>query len=129
MMLVDGTGAELPSGGTAVGASSGNVANASAVAAIAAVASKTNYLAGFEVTGAGATAAAVVNATVTGCLGGTRTYPIAVPAGVTTGITPVIVNIVPPLPATAANTAITLTVPAFGAGNTNVAANIRGIQK
>ena len=116
-------------GGTAVAASSGNVANASAAASLAAAAGVTNYLTGFSITFAGATAASVVTATITGLLGGTLSYTIAVPAGATVGGTPLLVDLAIPHPASAANTAITVTLPALGAGNTNASVTIRGFQK
>ena len=113
---------------TTIGATSGNVAAATATATLAATAAKTTYITGFDITGGGATAASVVVATVTGLLGGTMSYAIAVPAGVTLGITPLIVNFSPPLPASAVNTAIVVSVPSLGAGNTNCVANARGFQ-
>lgn len=118
--------AGYPIGATPVSASSGNVANAAAVATLPAVASKTNYITGFEITGAGATGAAVVLATLAGILGGTATYVVVAPAGATTSITPTVVNFPMPIPASAVNTAITLTLPALGAGNTNAAVVVHG---
>lgn len=130
VMLVDSAGNESGvGGGTAVGASSGNVANAQAQASLAAVAGKTNYLTGFTITFSGATAASVVLATVTGLAGGTQTFVVAVPAGVTVQGQTLNVDLAVPMPASAANTAITITLPALGAGNTNAAVNIRGVQK
>lgn len=114
---------------TPLSSSSGNVAAASAVATLAAAAGKTTYIAGFSITGAGATAASVVLAALAGLLGGTQTYVVAVPAGAAVGITPLRVDFNPPLPASAANTAITLTLPSLGAGNTNAAVNAWGYQK
>lgn len=108
--------------------SSGNVANASAAATIAAVAAKLNYINGFSCTAGGATAAAVVNVTVTGLLGGTLTYSFATPAGATAGSTPLVINFPDALPASAVNTAIVVTMPALGAGNTNAACNIHGFR-
>ncbi len=119
----------LPTGGTMVSASSGNVANASAAATMPAVADKTNYLSGFQLTSAGATAAACVDATVTGLLGGTKTYTYCAPAGAAVGANPLQVDFYPPVPASAVNTAITVTLPALGAGNTNATANIQGYVK
>jgi len=55
-------------------AGSGNVAAASAVATLTGTASTTVYIAGFEVTGSGATAGLPVTVTVAGLLGGTRHY-------------------------------------------------------
>jgi hypothetical protein len=117
-------------GGTAVAASSGNVANASAAATLAAPgAGLTNYLTGFSITFSGATAASVVTATVTGLLGGTLSFTVAVPAGATIGGTPLLVDLAVPHPASAANVAIVVTLPALGAGNTNAAVTVRGIVK
>lgn len=112
--------------GTSVNASSGNVAAAAAVATLPAVASRTTYITGFEITGAGATAGSVVLATLTGLLGGTATYAVAVPAGVLVGVTPLVVQFSRPMPASAVNTAITLTLPSLGAGNTNAAVVAHG---
>src|SRR5262245_31020600 len=69
----------VPAGVNQKGASSGNVANASATASLAAVAGRTNYLEGFQVTATGATAALAVNVTVTGLVTGTLTYSFAFP--------------------------------------------------
>jgi hypothetical protein len=128
VMLADSAGNEIPAGGTAVAGTSGNVANASAAATLAAVAAKTNYVTGAEFTYAGATAASIVVATITGLLGGTQSFVIAVPAGATLGGS-LCIKFDPPHPASAVNTAITATLPALGAGNTNACANVRGIQK
>lgn len=119
-------GGGTPGGATAVSASSGNVANASAAATLPAVAAKTNYLSGLILSGAGATAASVVTATVTGLRGGTMSITVTVPAGATTGITPVNLAFNPPLPASAVNTAIVVTLPALGVGNTNASASAWG---
>lgn len=128
-MLVDSTGTELPWSGTAVGASSGNVANAQAQAALAAVSGKTNYVSGIDISFSGATAASVKTATLAGLLGGTQSFTITVPAGATIAGQPFTLMFDPPFPASGTNTAITLTLPALGAGNTNATVNIRGFQK
>jgi len=109
-------------------ASSGNVAAAAATATLAAVVGKTTYITGFSITGAGATAASVINPTVTGVLGGTQTYTIAIPAGATLGVTPLVVAFDPALPANAVNTAIVVSAPSFGAGNTNATVSAWGYQ-
>jgi len=86
-----------------------------------------SYVDGFDVTGLGATSATTVDVTLTD---GTVTlhYRVAVPAGVTTGITPLSIRFSKSLQSTAVNTAWTLTVPTFGSGNTNVSASIYGYQ-
>jgi hypothetical protein len=118
----DSTGAQA----TSVKASSGNVANASGVATIPAVAAKTAYITGFDVTGSGATAGSAVSVTVAGLLGGTATYTLTVATGATAANAPMIIAFNPPLPASAANTAIVVTCPALGAGNTNNTVNAYG---
>jgi len=101
---------------------------ASAIApALAAVAGKTNYLTGFSVDGLGATAASVIEVTVTGLLGGTKRYKLSIPAGATLGLTSRLqVEFARAIPASAVNTAITLNVPSFGAGNTSSVAELHG---
>lgn len=121
-----GGGVGTPTGATYVSAGSGNIANNAAVATLPAVASKTNYLSGFQITGAGATAGAVVSVTVTGLLGGTRTYTYTFATGAAVGNTPLIVYFDPPIPASAINTAIVVSCPASGAGGTNNTCNAQG---
>lgn len=126
VLVVGGNG--YPSQATPVHAASGNVAATATTATLAGAASKTTYISGFEVTGAGATAASVIQVTVTGLSGGTETYIMAIPAGATAGVTPLLVQFVPAVPASAANTAIVVNVPSFGAGNTNAAVVAHGFQ-
>src|ERR1700752_1462524 len=78
-----------PPGATAETAASGNVAAATAAATLAAATGKTTYIAGFDFFSAGATAASVVNCTVTGTITGTLTFPIAVTAGATLANAPI----------------------------------------
>lgn len=108
-----------PAGATAVTASSGNVAAAVAAAALPAVAAKTNYITGFEATGSGATLGSVVTLTVTGTISTTLSYTISAIAGVLLGNTPLIVQFPVAIPASAVNTAITVSMPSLGMGNTN----------
>jgi hypothetical protein len=115
-------------GSTQVQVSSGNVANAAAVATLPATASVTNYVTGFEVTAAGATAGLPVIVTLAGIAGGTLSFIFVFPAGVLVGAQPLVVNFAAPLPASAVNTAITLTCPAGGAGNTHACATIHGFR-
>jgi hypothetical protein len=107
-----------PPGSTPVVNASANGAAGAIAATLAAVASRTNYLTGFEITSGGATAASLVDVTVTGLLGGTATYVLAVVAGATLGNQPLCVQFDPPIPASAVNTAIAVNVPSLGAGNT-----------
>lgn len=109
-----------------VAAFSANEADAIAAASLPAVVGKTNNLSGLIINGSGATAASVVLATVTGLQGGTLEIPVPVPAGVDLAINPIIVNFTQPLSASAADTAITVSLPALGAGNTNAAVGLWG---
>lgn len=100
-------------------AGSGNVANASAAATLTGTATTTVYIAGFEITGSGATAGLPVTVTIAGLLGGTRSYTYSFVAGVLVANVPLIVQFDSPLPASAVNTAIVVTCPASGTGGTN----------
>lgn len=117
--LVRDVGSPYSEGVTPLIAGSGNVANASAAATLTPTATTTAHISGFEVTGAGSTGALVVTVTVAGLLGGTRHYTYTFPAGATVACAPLLVKFDPPLPASAVNTAIVVTCPAGGAGNTN----------
>ena len=92
----------------------------------AASAGKTNYCTGFEVTGSGATAASAI--TVTLASGGTTVanYTVTVPAGATAATPNLIVTFNPPLVGLAPGQNMVLTVPSFGAGNTNASATLHG---
>lgn len=95
---------------------------------LAALAGATTYITGFEITGDGATGASIITITVTGVLGGTKTYFLTIPAGVSTAITPLIVEYARPIPASGLNVAIVVNVPSFGSGNTNAAVTAHGYQ-
>ena len=126
--VVDSNGVSLDSQPTQV-ATSGNVANATAAATFAAVAAKTNYLSGFAVTGLGATVGGVAVLTVTGLAGGTITFQVPIVAGALLGLAAMNMNFNPPLQASAVNTAISVSLAALGAGNTNVVVTAWGLQK
>lgn len=109
-----------------VDASSGVVSNAIATATLPAD-QRQLWVTGLEITGEGATAASCVAATLAGLQSatGNLSYAVCAPAGITTAITPVIIQFAPPRPAKT-NTAVVLTVPALGAGNTGLVANLHG---
>jgi len=114
--------------GTDITASSATAAAANNIT-LPGVAGKTTYISGFSITGAGATAASVIAITLTGLISGTENFVLAIPAGATVGVTPLVVQFsFRPIPASAVNTAITLNVPSFGAGNTNAAVSAHGFQ-
>lgn len=122
----NGHGLALPYGALPLANSSGNVAAAIAAATLVAIAAKTAFISGFEVTGSGATAGLPVSVTVTGLLGGTLTYTYTAVAGVLLANQPLIVEFNPPLPASAVNTNIVVSCPSLGLGNTNNTVNAHG---
>ena len=114
--------------GTPVANSSGNQANANAVATLPAVPGRTTCLATVQFTVGGATAGALVVATITGVVGGPLSYVFGVPTGATVPAAPLTLAFDPPLVAAAVNTPIVCTLPALGAGNTNAATSATGFQ-
>jgi hypothetical protein len=93
-------------------------------ASLAAVSGRTNYICGFVISSGGTTAAAVVNATVTGTVSGTLNYAYVFPSsgqGVLGVAFPQCVI------ASGSNTAITVTVPGGGTG-TVAALSVWGYQ-
>ena len=115
-------------GATPLVNSSGNVANAPAVATLAGDPGKTAHLSGFQVNGTGATATSIVLVTVTGLLGGTLTFPFVVVAGVLLPNLAMNMQFNVGLPASDVDTDIVVTCPALGAGNTNNVVNAQGFQ-
>lgn len=116
----------LPAGAVALTSSSGNKANTSGTATLTPTSTTTAYITGFACSASGATAGLPVSVTVAGVLGGTLTYTFVYPAGALVGAQPLIVPFFPPLPASAVNTAIVVTLPASGAGGTNASVNAYG---
>jgi hypothetical protein len=106
-----------PSPAQTIQQSTASGTNASIQGIIPAAAGKWSYLTGFVVSGLGATAAGTINVSVTGILQ-TMTIVVTIPAGVALAISPLVVFLPIPLRSSAVNTAIVVTVPAFGAGNT-----------
>lgn len=117
-----------PDTGTKITGASGNVAAAIATATLAAVAGKTTYITGFAVTGAGATAGLPVIVAVTGTITGTLSFIAVAAVGALVANQPLVVTFPTPVPASAANTAIVVTVPSLGVGNTHSAAVAYGFQ-
>jgi len=119
----------IPEGGTAVTGASGNKANASAVATLAAGgAGVRTYITGLTVTAAGATAALAVNVTVGNTITADLTLVYVFPAGVAVAGEVLVVTFPQPIPADADNTAVTVTLPASGAGGTHAAVTAHGFQ-
>lgn len=122
-----GPAVPFANGGAAnVTATSGNAANAIATATLPAVAAKTTYITGFDVTGSGATAGLPVVVTVAGLLGGSMTYTYSAAVGALVANTPLSIRFPVALPSSAVNTAITVTCPALGIGATNNVINAFG---
>lgn len=113
--------------GTQLTATSGNVANAIASAVLANAGGVTTYITGFTVSGAGATAGSAVTVTVTDGTW-TKHYTFTFPTGAAVGAQPLNVQFASPVAASAANTAITVSCPASGAGGTNLTVTAEGFQ-
>jgi hypothetical protein len=89
---------------------------------------KTAFLEGFDITGGGATGAAIVDITTTG-LTNNLTYELAVVAGATTEVNPqggLFIRFPTPIPASAISTNITVSAPSFGSGNTKASVTAYG---
>lgn len=119
----------LPLRGVEITATSGNVAAATATASLAAATGKVTYICGFSITSAGSTGAAVVNPTITGIITGTMTFTYASVAGATLANQHLTVPFTPCMPAATPNTAIVVSMPTLGAGNTNTTVNAWGYQR
>jgi hypothetical protein len=118
--------AVVPALATAAIGGSGVVANAAAVATLPAKPTMTAYITGFQITGAGATAASAVAAQLAGIVGGPIAFAFTFPAGAGVAASPLVVTFPVAIPAAAMNTAITLTLPAAGAGNLAACVTIEG---
>lgn len=110
-------------------AESATGAAAQITATLAAAAGKTTHISGFVVDGLGATGASVVEVVVSGLLGGSLRRKVNVPAGATVAIAAVAMTFDRPIPASAVNTAIVVTVPSFGAGNTSSTVSAWGFNR
>lgn len=112
---------------TYIDATSSGAAQANNSSLAAGGAGTLNWVTGFEIEGGGATAGAAVTATLTGVAGGTLNYMFEVPTGVGVQLSPIhVVFPFPGIPAAALNSAITINVPSFGAGNTAASSAIHG---
>jgi hypothetical protein len=115
-------------GGTQITGVFSGADTSSAAATLAGTAGKTTYICGFNVNGQGATGASIVNIAVATLIGGnTANFVYTMPAGATVVSTPVVQNFTPCIPANAAATAITVTVPG-AAGNVNTSIMAWGYQ-
>lgn len=99
-------------------------ANASVVATMPAVPGWVNVIQGYDVTGTGATAAALVDITISG-LPSAISHKAVVPAGVT-ALAERNVRFPNGIQATAANLAVAVTLPALGLGSLSATVNVYG---
>ncbi len=127
--LVGIIGGDYPTASTPITSSSGNVAAAAATATLAGAASLTTYITGFEFTSSGSTVGGVVTITITGTVSGTLHYTYSSVAGAVLANQPLLVQFSPPIPASAANTAIVVSCPSLGAGNTNATMVAHGYRR
>jgi len=103
-----------------------DAANATATATLTAVANLTWYIYGYQITSNGATVASGgVNATITNLLGA-ATMNISVAAGVLGTEDEKIVMFPVPIPASGVNTAVVISIPAIGTGNTHASCALFG---
>lgn len=117
-----------PYASTPVSSSSGNVANSQAVATLPAAVGQTTYLLGAVISAGGATLALLLTGTIVGAITGTLHFTFGVIAGVLGISPPLILPFSPPLPGSGPNTAIVITLPACGLGNTNATVFAWGYQ-
>jgi hypothetical protein len=115
-----------PPNASVLQATSGNVAAGVSTATLTSSAGNMAWIFGFDVNGGGATAASVVDCTVTGLVGATAHYSLPVAAGATASLTPLSIRYPEPIPASAVNTNIVVSCPSLGAGNTNTTINAYG---
>jgi hypothetical protein len=112
---------------------SATAAAAASNAALPAVAGKTNWIEGFDLSGCAATTGSTIAVTITGLLGGTMSFSVAIQGAVTNpafgGNGIYSVRFPEPLPASGVNTAITVNVPSFGAGSTAQSCSVYGYTK
>lgn len=123
-----GSSSDYPVGATPVNATSGVKANAVATATLpASGGTTTTYISGFDVSGSGATIGLPVTVTISN-LQAALSYIYTATAGAILANTPLSIRFDPPLPASAANTAIAVSCPALGLGNLNNVVNAYGYQ-
>jgi hypothetical protein len=116
-----------PPGAVPIQGSSADVAAASAVATLAAATGKTTWITHFRCTGTGSTTAVGADITVAG-LTNSEIYIMGFASGATVANVPVDVTFSPPQPASAVNTAITVTMATGGTGNLHAACAGEGFQ-
>ncbi len=120
---------------TPIANSSGDVgSNGGAAATLPATAGVTNWITAFDISGGGLTTAAIGTVSITGLPTaiGTLTWDFAALAsaiGPMTSPNPLRITLPDPLPASAVNTAIVVTVAAIGTGNAHICVTAFGFQR
>lgn len=115
-------------GAASVTNSSGDKAAAQAVATLPAQQNQFTWICGFVVSGLGATGASNIQIAVTGLAAGSTSFALNVPAGVTTALPLTQFTFSPCLQGSAWNTAVVVTVPSLGTGNTHAQVTAWGVQ-
>jgi hypothetical protein len=93
-------------------------ANAACNVSLTAEVGRTNFLTQIIVTATGATAASELDVNITNLVGGTLHMAFVIPVGALVQATPLVIQFIPPIPATGTNVAINGNMGAAGAGNT-----------
>jgi hypothetical protein len=93
---------------------------------VPALAGKTIYVTGIEVTGSGATAASNVAITLASSATTQANWTFVVPAGATLQATPLVIEFQDPIVGLAPGNTAVLTVGTFGSGNTGASVTIHG---
>ena len=124
-MAADGQYETLP-GGSVQETAHATTAASTNTAILAGAVNRTTYLDGVQITGGGATGAGVIACNISGIQGGNITLDVAIPAGNTTGISPLFFTPKPPLISSTPNGNITVSCPSFGAGNLAAAVSAEG---
>lgn len=111
---------------TPIGCASATTGNTGNTCTLTGAASKFTYITSLTCSAGGATGASLGTMTITGLVGGTQSYAIAFPAGVSAQATFPVFSFNKPVQSSAVNTNIVITLPAGGSGNTFEACNANG---
>jgi hypothetical protein len=101
-------------------------ANAVCTATFPAAVGKTNYVQGVVLSTGGATVGLLASVTLAGLSGGTITLPLSIPTGPLLGCGPHVIPFPRAMRGVAPNTAVSVSIPALGAGNTSASATLIG---
>lgn len=132
-LLTDGVtittlpGSDYPAGATPIVGSATTTSNTSLVGTLAAASGKTTYIAGFDMTASGSTAPDTRTLVIAG-VGTTLNYIFGFTTGNPAISTPMSMRFPRPIPASATNTAITVTMPLMPVGVDNAALTVYGYQ-